>query len=479
MEATQGALFRLERWSEYWCLPLNPSKCEASLFSVDPHQANLQPNLLLIGSRIRFNPTPTFLGVTFDRTLPFSKHVSLLKAKFFPRLKALRCISAYSWSPFEESLPLCSVQSFSSVPSHLRFTRMASFPKRYQYHQIGTPPPIGQSRNHRLPLVLPYLSSSLRGFFTSLRVTLTHFTLFSYERALRLPTSFPISGLARLGVKPRLCRSSWRAFASTHPLMIPSTCSREALVAYPPCPPWNLPSFTVESTLSTPCSRSDPPSPAKVRLSHTLTLSLLMIWCFGQTALFLFLLARAAAAFLPTALSVALRPLFPSRQAQYTQVFRLKPAPLSTLFVRLGNTNKSAISLLFSYYLTLVLSSPPCPLLHLSSYLKLCDRSGRNCLLSSVLSGYNGSPDTHFYRGTTRLMSWPDGVRYLRPPLSLVVSLLLSIVSTLVLSRTGGMLSHLNSLTHRFPRFPPRNLCSLVMLAVSSLVFAATDTAFF
>ena len=41
--------------------------------------------------------------------------------------------------------------------------------------------------------------------------------------------------------------------------MLPSTCSREALVACPPCPPWNLPSFTVESTLPTPCSRSDPP----------------------------------------------------------------------------------------------------------------------------------------------------------------------------------------------------------------------------
>ena len=83
VEASQGALFRLERWSEYWCLPLNPSKCEASFFSVDPHQANLQPNLLLLGSRLRFNPTPTFLGVTFDRTFSIFKHVSLLKAKFF------------------------------------------------------------------------------------------------------------------------------------------------------------------------------------------------------------------------------------------------------------------------------------------------------------------------------------------------------------------------------------------------------------
>ena len=40
--------------------------------------------------------------------------------------------------------------------------------------------------------------------------------------------------------------------------MLPSTCSREALVACPPFPPWNLLSFTVESTLSTPCSRFDP-----------------------------------------------------------------------------------------------------------------------------------------------------------------------------------------------------------------------------
>ena len=96
VEATQGALFRLERWYEYWCLPLNPSKCEAFSFSVDPHQANLQPNFLVLGSRLRFNPTTTFLGVTFDRTLSSSKHVPSLKAKFFPRLKALRCISASS-----------------------------------------------------------------------------------------------------------------------------------------------------------------------------------------------------------------------------------------------------------------------------------------------------------------------------------------------------------------------------------------------
>ena len=478
VEATQGALFRLERWSEYWCFPLNPSKCEASFFSVDPHQANLQPNLLLLGSRLRFNPTPSFLRVTFDRTLSFSKHVSSLKAKFFPRLKALRCISASSWGPSKESLSLLyksfvrSLLTYAS-PGWFPFLSATNLTKLERLHRAASRVITGCLSSSPVPLLLSEAS------LPPLRVTLTHFTLFSYERALRLPTSFPISGLARLGVKPRLCRSSWRAFASTHPLMLPSTCPREALLACPPFPPWNLPSFTVESTLSSPCSRSDPPSLAKVRLSPTLTLSPHMIWCFGQTALFLFLLAKAAPAFLPTALSVALRPLFPFQQAQYAQVFLLKPVPFCTLFAGLGSIIKSAISFLFSYYLTLVLSSPPCPLLFLSSYLKLCGRSGRNCLLSPVLLDYNGSPDTHFYRGMTWLMNWPDGERYLRPPQSLVVSLLLPLVSTLVFSRTGGVLSHLNSLTHRFPQFPLRNLCSLVMLAVSSLVFAATDTAFF
>ena len=85
-----------------------------------------------------------------------------------------------------------------------------------------------------------------------------------------------------------------------------------------------------------------PLSLAKVRLSPTLTLSPLMIWYSGQTALFLLFLARAAPAFLPTALSVALRPLFPFRQAQCAQVFRLKPAPFCTFFADLGSTNKSA-----------------------------------------------------------------------------------------------------------------------------------------
>ena len=92
-------------------------------------------------------------------------------------------------------------------------------------------------------------------------------------------------------------------------------------------------------------------------------------------------------------------PLFPFQQAQCAEAFLLKPAPFCKFFAVLGNTNKSATSLFFSSYLTLVLSLPPSLLLRLSFYLKRFGRSGRNCLLCpSVLSSYSGSSDTRFFR---------------------------------------------------------------------------------
>ena len=216
---------------------------------------------------------------------------------------------------------------------------------------------------------------------------------------------------------------------------------------------------------------------AKVRLSPILALSPLMNWYSGQTALFLFLLARETSAYLPTALSVALSPLFHFRQAQCVQVSPLKPAPFCMLCARLGNTIKSAIFLLFLLLLSdsrsvlATLSSPPSFLLSQTLWQIWQELSS----LSSCFIRLQWVPGHSFLPGNDAA----DGEGCLRPPESLVVSLLLSLVSTLVFSRTGGVRFLRSILTHRFPRFSLRNYCSLVMLAVSSLVFAAMDTAFF
>ena len=120
------------------------------------------------------------------------------------------------------------------------------------------------------------------------------------------------------------------------------------------------------------------------------------------------------------------------QQARYAQVFPLKLTPSCTLFAGLGNTNKSAISLLFSSYLTLALSSPPCSLLDLSFYFNLCPK------LFSLFS-------------SSIRLQWVPGHSFLLD------------------DDAANILSHLNSSTHMLPRFPPSNFastsCSLCSLS--------------
>ena len=124
------------------------------------------------------------------------------------------------------------------------------------------------------------------------------------------------------------------------------TSPRKALIVCPCYPSGNLPFYSVQSTFSSPCSRSNTPSLVKARFSLTL------IWTDGSVSFptklyFEIFQAKAALAYLPTALFVAPRPLFPFWQALYVQVFPLKSTPFRKLSAGLGSTKKSAISLFF------------------------------------------------------------------------------------------------------------------------------------
>ena len=134
----------------------------------------------------------------------------------------------------------------------------------------------------------------------------------------------------------------------------------------------------------------------------------------------------------------------------------------------------TSLPFLFSY-LTLALSSPPRPLLHISFYLSVFWQGTVFSPCSIRLQWVFGHS---FLLGNDVVDELARRGALLAPSAILCNLSLLLLVSTLVFSQTGGILSHLNSLTHSFPRFPLRNLCSLVMLAVPSLVYAAKDTAF-
>ena len=163
----------------------------------------------------------------------------------------------------------------------------------------------------------------------------------------------------------------------------------------------------MESIFSTPCSRPDPSlSRQGAVLAHLDSLPPhdLVLWTDGSVP-FPFgkggsdVLANCSLCGTEATLSFSAGPVCSRFSAEACAI-------LQALCWSRQHQQVCHFTFLFSSYLTLVLSSPPCPFLHVSSYLKFCCKSGRNCLLSPpVLLDYNGSPDTRFSRGTTQLIS--------------------------------------------------------------------------
>ena len=169
-------------------------------------------------------------------------------------------------------------------------------------------------------------------------------------------------------------------------------------------------------------------------------------------------------------------PLFPFQQAQFAQVFPLKPALFQKVFAGLGNTNKSATFLLLlldSRSVLATLSSSPFFLLPQFLWQTWRELSS----LSSCSITLQWVPGHSFLPGNDAADELADEERYSRPLQSLVISLLLSFVSTLLYPRTGGVLSHRNSLTHKLLDFH-RGTCAPLSRSLCSLVYAATDTAY-
>ena len=275
----QSSLNVLETWSNLWRVPLNPKKCE-SFFSTDPHQTPFQPQLYLLGIPLSFNPTPKFLGVTFDRTLSFGAHVQSLCCKFYPRHKALHSIAIASWGPMKESL---SLRYKAFVRPVLTYASPGWFP--FLFNTATNHLEVLQRAACRV--ITGCLSSTpssllfLEAQFPPLKLSLEHQALYFFERTLRLPPD--ISSLDALATRNVLCRlkkkPSLRSFCSSATQSLPSP--RETLIMCPPFPPLTATHFTVSSFIPDCTGNSTARlQPASNRLS-SLPPSDIQVWTDG------------------------------------------------------------------------------------------------------------------------------------------------------------------------------------------------------
>ena len=163
---------------------------------------------------------------------------------FYPRHKALRSIATASWGPTKESLSLLykafvrRVLTYAS-PGWFPFLCNTAANHLEVLHRAACR--VITDCLSPTPSSLLLLEAQL----PPLKLTLEHQTLYSFERALRLPPDF--SSLYALAIKNVPCRlkkkPSWRSSCSSATQPLPSP--RESLITCPPFPPWSTTHFTV------------------------------------------------------------------------------------------------------------------------------------------------------------------------------------------------------------------------------------------
>ena len=174
----------------------------------------------------------------------FGAHVQSLCSKFYPCHKALRSIATASWGPTKESLSLLykafvrPVLTYAS-PGWFPFLCNTATNHLEVLHRAACRVITGCLSSTPSSLLL------LEAQLPPLKLTPEHQTLYSFERALRLPPDF--SSLYALAIKNVPCRlkkkPSWRSSCSSATLPLPSP--RESLITCPPFPPWSTIHFTV------------------------------------------------------------------------------------------------------------------------------------------------------------------------------------------------------------------------------------------
>ena len=205
----------VHRWSQEKKLHLNIAKCEVSFFSPDTNEAKPEryPAIRVGVTPLKFNPTPVFLGVTYDRVLSFRFHAEKIASKVTATSRLLLALSSREWG--------WDAQLLRRVYQSLGLSAL-------RYCAPGWQPWLTESRikaldcaHHRCLRAITGMVSTTpvealrrEGNFPSISTLIKRDAVMAWEKTLRLNPANPRYQLAVRDVPHRTVRSSWRKLAT-------------------------------------------------------------------------------------------------------------------------------------------------------------------------------------------------------------------------------------------------------------------------
>ena len=111
--AMQETINRVSSWAHEWCLEINCSKTQATLFSITTVKEKVM--LKLEDMPVPQVDNPTFLGVTLNTRLTWKTHLEAIVARFMRKLGLLKKLTGTNWGT-DTNIPAKVVNR--SNPSH-------------------------------------------------------------------------------------------------------------------------------------------------------------------------------------------------------------------------------------------------------------------------------------------------------------------------------------------------------------------------
>ena len=97
-------LDKIQAWLNLWRLKMAPHKCNYLVFTNSNRDDSNELNLVLNGTKLIKDNSPTFLGIRFDNHLTFRNQIDYLKKTCMDRLNIIKILAYKTWQLTKQTL---------------------------------------------------------------------------------------------------------------------------------------------------------------------------------------------------------------------------------------------------------------------------------------------------------------------------------------------------------------------------------------